>query len=100
MEEPHARLERFDQGMQIEIDDPNCALDFIYVLKGGIQINLELNQVQQVLKNQNLSEDDDDEYSYQSSSDNLQPSKNLKSRDPNQFIKIEKIEEMEEEENT
>ncbi len=45
MEEPHARLERFDEGQYLDLDDPNFKLDFIYVLKGGLEIELELNQV-------------------------------------------------------
>ncbi len=56
MEEPHARLERFDKDQCLDLDDPNFKLDFIYVLKGGLEIELELDQVQKVLKEKNDSE--------------------------------------------
>ena len=36
MEMPHARLERFEEGEEIHLDDPNFNLDFIYVLKGTL----------------------------------------------------------------
>lgn len=40
---PHARLERFEKGQVIEMEDPNFKLDFIYVLKGGLEIEMELD---------------------------------------------------------
>ena len=36
MEMPHARLERFNEGDEIKLDDPYFNMDFIYVLKGSI----------------------------------------------------------------
>ena len=45
MEMPHARLERFDEGEEIKLDDPYFNLDYIYVLKGSVQIDMELGQV-------------------------------------------------------
>ena len=49
---PHARLERFDNGKELELEDPNFNIDFIYVLRGGLQIDLELEQLQQQLPKQ------------------------------------------------
>ena len=43
MQMPHARLERYDKDQVIEMEDANFKLDFIYVLKGGLQIDLELD---------------------------------------------------------
>lgn len=43
MQMPHARLERFSKDQPVDIEDPNFNLDFIYVLKGGLEIDLELN---------------------------------------------------------
>ena len=43
MQMPHARLERFGVGQKIDIDDPSFRLDYIYCLKGGITVELELN---------------------------------------------------------
>ena len=34
------------------MEDPNFKLDFIYVLKGGIQVDLELDQMQRIKQRQ------------------------------------------------
>ena len=49
---PHARLERFDNGKELELEDPNFNIDFIYVLRGGLQIDLELEQLQKIYQGQ------------------------------------------------
>ena len=45
MEMPHACLERFNEGDEIQLDDPRFNLDFIYVVKGSLNITMELGQV-------------------------------------------------------
>ena len=45
VEQPHAYLERFEAGDEIPMEDADFKLDFFYVLKGSIQIDMELGQV-------------------------------------------------------
>ena len=42
---PHAHLERYEIDQELPIDDPVFNMDYYYVLKGGLQIELELGQV-------------------------------------------------------
>ena len=49
MKMPHACIERLNKDQCLKFEDNNTSLDFIYVLKGNLSVELELNQVQKVL---------------------------------------------------
>ena len=49
MEMPHAYLERLDFGEEIKMKDLNFEMDYICVLKGGVEVSLELGQIEKVL---------------------------------------------------
>ena len=40
VESPHTYLERFNEGDTVTMEDPIKSMDFLFVLKGAIQINL------------------------------------------------------------
>ena len=48
MERENSHIERLGMHEQVELEDPDFALDFIYVLHGALEVTLELQATHQI----------------------------------------------------